>query len=708
MDVQLSLSPLPLHSPEQPLEPASADATPHTSMPLPPEAIYSSKEELYTSIQAWAAHHCYAFRIGRSTKIHGGPRTKITYNCDRYGLPPSEKHPQQHLQARIKPSQAITYLRQITTTPLQPYDIYNLNASFKREQRHGLSPNDALIQHLTDNKIHFKINVTSENRTQHLFIAYPQSIQLAQTNQDVVLVDNTYKTNKFQMPLLHMIGVTSSGLTFSIGFCFLPGETQEDFIWGFQCFQELGINPGAIVIDGDQAQKNASEEVFPHAPTLLCIWHVNQCVLAKCKNVVGEEDWKAFEAAWRIVIQAQTIEQFDKRWLEFQTQYSNPKTQQCVAYLQNEWLKPGQKERLVEAWTNQYLHFGIRVTSRAEGAHAYIKRYLGGKKTKGDLYSSWLLIEAAVINQITAVSTRISMLQDRAPLDIDKKLYQGCFGVVTWYALRLVQRHQETVSRPLLPCTGAFTRAMGLPCAHICEIKKDTTGLTPSDFHEHWYWDRKSTIQPLLNPLWAGRQRIANAEVAHTGRILSKGEKKAKQLPKCSASHRQGHTMSSLPTSPTLSTSPTAPSAPLASAPLASLAPTVPKQLSPDRPEVLILAYLAEKTAWLAQHPTIRPAEYRKARKWKTPRPKILKEQVFYMPRERRDLTGTIITNKADWTNEEIIAWLDNEEKKEQDEYNMLESEFIRNRNRNTENRSRDIWARLEEEYARDSERYIL
>jgi hypothetical protein len=53
------------------------------------------------------------------------------------------------------------------------------------------------------------------------------------------------------------------------------------------------------------------------------------------------------------------------------------KTQQCVSYLQNEWLKEGQRERLVEAWTNQYLHFGIRVTSRAEGAHAYIKRYLG-------------------------------------------------------------------------------------------------------------------------------------------------------------------------------------------------------------------------------------------------------------------------------------------------------------------------------------------
>ena len=68
----------------------------------------------------------------------------------------------------------------------------------------------------------------------------------------------------------------------------------------------------------------------------------------------------------------------------------------------------------------------------------YIKRYLGGKKSKGDLYSSWLHIEAAVINQIIAVSTRTNIERDRMLVDADKKLYHGCFGVVTWYALWLV------------------------------------------------------------------------------------------------------------------------------------------------------------------------------------------------------------------------------------------------------------------------------
>jgi hypothetical protein len=85
-----------------------------------------------------------------------------------------------------------------------------------------------------------------------------------------------------------------------------------------------------------------------------------------------------------------------------------------------------------------------------------------------------------------------------------------------------------------------------------------------------------------------------------------------------------------------------------------------------------------------------------------------LKEQVFYMPRERRNLTGTIIAEKADWTNEEIIIWLDNRERQEQNKYNKLQLEFIGNGNRFAESGSRDIWARVEREYAQDSERYIL
>jgi hypothetical protein len=97
MDTQL----LPLLLPSQLPEPQPAEAaSPTISMPLPPEAIYSSKEELYTSIQAWAAQYYYAFIIGRSNKIYKGYRIKIFYNCDRYKPLPPDNYPQNYLQCR--------------------------------------------------------------------------------------------------------------------------------------------------------------------------------------------------------------------------------------------------------------------------------------------------------------------------------------------------------------------------------------------------------------------------------------------------------------------------------------------------------------------------------------------------------------------------------------------------------------------------------
>ncbi|KAI0990853.1 hypothetical protein K3495_g17334, partial [Podosphaera aphanis] len=96
MSIQAQLSPLVSQSFESLIE----DATTTTSMPLPPEAVYSSQEELYSAIQSWAVQHRYAFSIGLSKKISIGFRTKVLYNCDRYGPPPPVNQPQSSSQAR--------------------------------------------------------------------------------------------------------------------------------------------------------------------------------------------------------------------------------------------------------------------------------------------------------------------------------------------------------------------------------------------------------------------------------------------------------------------------------------------------------------------------------------------------------------------------------------------------------------------------------
>ncbi len=102
---------------------------------------------------------------------------------------------------------AIRYLRRNTTIPFLRDDIYNIYKRFKREQLHGLAVTDALIEYLKAKEIHYAIQADEDNWTKHLFIAHPRSLKLANCNPDIAIADCTYQTNKFDLPLLHMIGM---------------------------------------------------------------------------------------------------------------------------------------------------------------------------------------------------------------------------------------------------------------------------------------------------------------------------------------------------------------------------------------------------------------------------------------------------------------------------------------------------------------------
>jgi hypothetical protein len=70
-----------------------------------------------------------------------------------------------------------------------------------------LSVIEALIRHLETSGIkHNILKDQDSNRLKDLFIACPESIQYLQSHHDVLLIDNTYSTNRFNMPLMDVIG----------------------------------------------------------------------------------------------------------------------------------------------------------------------------------------------------------------------------------------------------------------------------------------------------------------------------------------------------------------------------------------------------------------------------------------------------------------------------------------------------------------------
>jgi hypothetical protein len=235
----------------------------------PPLAIYSTREALFEAIQSWSKLRGYAFTVGKSLRKKG--RQKVYYACDRCPPTPLPKerirgtqtrgtgclfsvialekasgewelkyrpepqynihnhlpsqspisHPShRHLSTEVKniaqtffsagiqPRQTLTFLRQADpSTLIQPRDLYNQNAAFRREIQQGKSSTEALIQHLQESGIkHSILKDPQTRRLKGLFIACPESIEYLQSHHDVLLIDNTYKTNRFGLPLMDIIG----------------------------------------------------------------------------------------------------------------------------------------------------------------------------------------------------------------------------------------------------------------------------------------------------------------------------------------------------------------------------------------------------------------------------------------------------------------------------------------------------------------------
>jgi len=62
-----------------------------------------------------------------------------------------------------------------------------------------------------------------------VFLADIRSVEYLNQHLDILLLDCTYKTNKFDMPLLDILGVDNHNKSFSISFCFLDSEIKDNY-----------------------------------------------------------------------------------------------------------------------------------------------------------------------------------------------------------------------------------------------------------------------------------------------------------------------------------------------------------------------------------------------------------------------------------------------------------------------------------------------
>ena len=290
---------------------------------------------------------------------------------------------EQQSRTQATPATILTSLRLSGNDSEDPLfkskNIYNARAAIRRRALSSLTPIQALMKFLNQAEYYLQYEKNEADQITRLFFSKESSQQILSVNHEVLLMNCTYKTNKYRLPLLVICGVTAINTTFYVAFCFLSSEYTEDYVWMLRqlrgLYENLHIPPPKVAVtDREQALISALWVVYPEVTLVLCLWHVQKSVLKNCKPYFAtEEQWICFQQAFNGIIFAANQEDFDTAWNHLQNTYSESHPDAAL-YISDTWWH--YRTKYVKFWTNQVTHFNNNTTSRVEGGHRTLKRSL--------------------------------------------------------------------------------------------------------------------------------------------------------------------------------------------------------------------------------------------------------------------------------------------------------------------------------------------
>ena len=126
----------------------------------------------------------------------------------------------------------------------------------------------------------------------HFFFATLALIGLLRDYPEVLLMDCTYKTNLFGMPLLVIVIVSPLMKILNAAFAFLREKKEEDCAWALVELHKIYkrqlnrlLGPTIVPADCDQLLLKALPGRWPQTTHVFCIWHINKAVATNYKKL---------------------------------------------------------------------------------------------------------------------------------------------------------------------------------------------------------------------------------------------------------------------------------------------------------------------------------------------------------------------------------------------------------------------------------------
>ena len=255
-------------------------------------------------------------------------------------------------------------------------DLQNQIQKYKIEDR---QENDAarLLKHLLTKKaeepgweVFWELD-RETNSLDKLFWMSPDQVQRWITYHDVILNDNTHKTNQYNMPLSLFVAVDNHFRTRLVAQALVNDETKETYEWLLSStLQATNYAPRVFVTDADPGMDAAIDSQYSDTYPLHCIYHISQNLLRNLKAPLGNT-FIDFLRDFYMCRNILSPVDFDSQWHSLIETYPR-----AASYLNSE-LYPS-KERWAKAYTTKFFTAGISSTSRVESENSVIKNSLQG------------------------------------------------------------------------------------------------------------------------------------------------------------------------------------------------------------------------------------------------------------------------------------------------------------------------------------------
>jgi hypothetical protein len=174
-------------------------------------------------------------------------------------------------------------------------DIRNELQKLRDQTNKGYPVIQAMMRGLiNDERWLFNYCYDDANRLERVVFFNKELVKLLTLFPSVLILDATYKTNRFNLPLINICTMTATNETLLIGQAFITHEEIGDYEWVLQfykklCDQQVIPYPKTIISDKAGGMLGAVPLVFPEAYHMLCIWHINKDVEAHCLKLWRRE-----------------------------------------------------------------------------------------------------------------------------------------------------------------------------------------------------------------------------------------------------------------------------------------------------------------------------------------------------------------------------------------------------------------------------------